>query len=149
MLLLLMNALDAQVGTPEIETAADYLLQQANTIKQLAQEQRDDLEVTVALEHVSGSASMAFMKRTFYNAYQDLSNIILRVAPKQKTGAKDVLISAHFDSTIGTSGRPEYKFLLAPLGRLQNPPEPLHVKKLSCSLPMEVVFLHACKPAAA
>lgn len=99
-----LDATDAQVGTPEIERAADYLLQQANDIKQLAQGQRDDLEVTVALEHVSGSAPMVFMHRPFYNAYQDLSNVVLRLAPKRKTGAKDVLVSAHFDSAIGTSG---------------------------------------------
>ncbi|KAK9835829.1 hypothetical protein WJX74_008841 [Apatococcus lobatus] len=92
------------VGTPEIETAADYLLQQATAIQQLAQQQREDLEVEVALEQVSGSASMEFMQHTFYNAYQDLSNVVLRVAPKQRASAKDVLVSAHFDSTIGTSG---------------------------------------------
>ena len=96
---------DAQVGTPEIENAADYLVQQATAIQRLAQEHRDDLEVDVALEHVSGSASMQFMHRTFYNAYQDLSNVVLRVAPKHRTGAKDVLVNAHYDSTIGTSGR--------------------------------------------
>ncbi len=86
-----------------MEDAAEYLMQRATVVQQLAM-QRDDLEVEVARENVSGSSSMGFMHQTFYNAYQDLSNIILRIVPKANRHAKDVLVSAHFDSAIGTSG---------------------------------------------
>ena len=92
-----------QASTPEIEDAAQYLLQRATVIQQMAQ-QRSDLEVEVAREEVSGSSSMGFMHLTFYNAYQNLSNIILRIVPKANRHAKDVLISAHFDSAIGAPG---------------------------------------------
>ena len=38
------------------------------------------------------------------NSYQNLTNIVLRIAPRALVHAKAVLINAHFDTVFGTTG---------------------------------------------
>ncbi len=39
------------------------------------------------------------------NVYNNLTNIVLRIAPKGSS-AKAVLVNSHYDSTLGTPGEP-------------------------------------------
>ena len=112
-----------QVGTSGDEKAAKYLYSQAKRIAIDARPHRPDLQVTDEKEIVSGALSN---QRVFgfeiANVYNGLTNIILRVAPKETASSKapekqpqqdttqarspprSVLVNAHYDSTIGSPG---------------------------------------------
>ena len=47
---------------------------------------------------------MVFVSSLITNAYANLTNVILRVAPRYAQHAKAVLVNAHFDTVFGTPG---------------------------------------------
>lgn len=47
---------------------------------------------------------MVFVGSLITNAYANLTNVILRVAPRHAQHAKAVLVNAHFDTVFGTPG---------------------------------------------
>jgi hypothetical protein len=55
-------------------------------------------------EQTSGTMDQTFVNHRFLNSYKNLSNVVLRIAPKTTSRAKSLLVSAHFDSTLGTPG---------------------------------------------
>lgn len=55
-------------------------------------------------EHVTGAATLEFVHTSISNAYRNLTNIVLRIAPKAAQDVKGVLLNAHFDTVFGTSG---------------------------------------------
>ncbi len=102
-----------QVGTPGDEKAAKYLFSQAKRIAIDARQHRPDLQVVVEKELIYGALSRQHaFGFEIANVYNGLTNIILRIAPKesekeQKDGAAaplSVLVNAHYDSTIGSPG---------------------------------------------
>lgn len=58
----------------------------------------------VELQSVTGSVHMLFLDSVIGNAYQNLSNIIITIDPKERATDKAVLIGAHYDSIIGSPG---------------------------------------------
>lgn len=56
------------------------------------------------LESYSGSVFTNIVGIDFYNAYQNITAVGLRVYEPGTEGIPGVLIGAHFDSTIGTPG---------------------------------------------
>ena len=55
-------------------------------------------------EQTSGGVNMVFVGTPITNSYQNLTNIVLRIAPRALVHAKAVLINAHFDTVFGTTG---------------------------------------------
>lgn len=93
-----------QVSTSGAEAAAEYLLEQARHLAAQAALHRPDLDVTAVLERVSGAvAKQVALHTEMANAYNDLANVVLRLAPRGSS-APAVLVNAHFDSTLGTAG---------------------------------------------
>jgi hypothetical protein len=99
-----------QVGTPGDEKAAKYLLSQAKRIAINARQHRPDLQVIVERELISGAVSKQHVFGfEIANVYNGLTNIILRIAPKNEAingsdRPRSVLVNAHYDSTIGSPG---------------------------------------------
>ncbi len=60
--------------------------------------------VQVERQQVSGGINMHFLDEHIANAYNNLTNIVLSVTPRETRTEKAVLISAHYDSLIGTVG---------------------------------------------
>ena len=46
------------------------------------------------------------MHKEYTNFYNNLTNIVLVVSPRAGLREKSVLVNAHFDSTLGTTGQP-------------------------------------------
>jgi hypothetical protein len=96
-----------QVGTPGDEKASKYLLSQAKRIAINARQHRPDLQVIVERELISGALSKQHaFGFEIANVYNGLTNIILRIAPKNEESVRplSVLVNAHYDSTIGSPG---------------------------------------------
>lgn len=99
-----------QVGTPGVEKAEKYLLSQAKRIASTARQHRPDLQVIVEKEFISGAVSKQHVFGfEISNVYNGLTNIVLRIAPKnEEINGSDrplsVLVNAHYDSTIGSTG---------------------------------------------
>ena len=96
-----------QVSTPGEEAAAQYLLARAHAIAAAAAEDRPDLAVVVAREPVSGALGLqTAFGIEIANAYNNLTNIVLRIAPAAAPGAarRALLVNAHYDSTLGSPG---------------------------------------------
>lgn len=55
-------------------------------------------------EYVSGAASLMAVGVHISNAYKNLTNVVLRIAPRSANSTKAVLINSHFDSVFGTPG---------------------------------------------
>lgn len=55
-------------------------------------------------EQTSGGVNMVFVGTPITNSYQNLTNVILRIAPRAAAHVKAVLINAHFDTVFGTTG---------------------------------------------
>ena len=60
--------------------------------------------VQVERQQVSGGINMKFLDAHIANAYNNLTNIILSLTPHGARTEKAVLVSAHYDSLIGTVG---------------------------------------------
>ena len=58
----------------------------------------------VERQQVSGGINMEFLDAHIANAYNNLTNIVLTVTPLAAWTEKAVLVSAHYDSLIGTVG---------------------------------------------
>jgi hypothetical protein len=56
-------------------------------------------------EQTSGAFNLHFINTAITNAYNNLTNIILRIAPADVQHRKAVLINAHFDSVFESPGR--------------------------------------------
>jgi len=95
-----------QVSTLGEEAAAVYLLGEAGRIASFAGAHRPDLDVEVVREQVTGSiGKQKAFKFELANVYNNLTNIILRVAPKGNySQGRAVLVNAHYDSTLGSPG---------------------------------------------
>jgi hypothetical protein len=55
-------------------------------------------------EQTSGALNMVFVGSHITNAYANLTNVILRIAPRRAQHAEAVLVNAHFDTVFGTPG---------------------------------------------
>lgn len=62
------------------------------------------MAVQVDREQTSGALNMVFVGSQITNAYANLTNIILRIAPRRTQRGKAVLVNAHFDTVFGTPG---------------------------------------------
>jgi hypothetical protein len=58
----------------------------------------------VERQQVSGGINMVFLEEHIANAYNNLTNIILSITPRNASTDKAVLVSGHYDSLIGTVG---------------------------------------------
>lgn len=60
----------------------------------------------VLVEQVTGAVDMTFFHAPLINAYQNLSNVMLRVQPRgwQSAVNDTLLLNAHYDSPIGSTG---------------------------------------------
>ncbi|GAX75969.1 hypothetical protein CEUSTIGMA_g3412.t1 [Chlamydomonas eustigma] len=103
---------DHQVSTPGLEEATQYMLKEANRIRQLG-EDMDDVEVEVHLDTVSGEVAMDFTLVNLTNVYRGLDNIALVIRRKgliNITGTmkpdepKSLLIASHYDSAVCSYG---------------------------------------------
>ena len=85
--------------------ASDYLLDQLEQIQALAEKTRDDLNVEVEVQTVSGSYHLDLFMTPVYLTYSGLDNLLLRITPDgvDKT-AGALLVNAHFDTAIGSPG---------------------------------------------
>ena len=61
----------------------------------------EESEVDIEVQHVSGSFHLNFIGG-FANAYEDVTNVIVRLRSSSTTSNKAVLVNSHFDSAIGT-----------------------------------------------
>ena len=58
----------------------------------------------VERQQVSGGINMVFLEEHIANAYNNLTNVILSITPRNASTDKAVLVSGHYDSLIGTVG---------------------------------------------
>ncbi|CAL8464405.1 g3940 [Coccomyxa elongata] len=91
------------VSTHQIEQAAQYVAQRARELQELAKN-RPDLIVEVDREQTRGAVNMVFAGTHITNAYNNLTNIIVHIAPKAAAHSKAVMINAHFDSVFESPG---------------------------------------------
>jgi hypothetical protein len=56
------------------------------------------------VQTVTGAVHMLFLENMIGNAYQNLSNIVLTIRPKDLSTEQGVLIASHYDSLIGSPG---------------------------------------------
>ena len=89
------------VGTMNEEKSAVYL---EELLKNL-ENKRDDVSMEVVREQVTGANGLqeAFGFR-IANVYNNLTNILLIIRPKDDDRKQSVLINAHYDSTLGSPG---------------------------------------------
>ena len=95
------------MGTPGVEVAAGYVLDQVEAIASLANI-HPNLEVLVDREETSGSLDAEFAGVKVASAYNNLTNILLYISPKTQQGATmkpALLLNSHFDSVFGTHGK--------------------------------------------
>ena len=94
-----------QVGTNGVREAARYLLGNLRDIERVARETRDDLDVEIAVDSVSGSYHLDLFLTPMYLTYANLENVMLKVTPKsaERSGSA-LLVNAHFDSAIASPG---------------------------------------------
>jgi hypothetical protein len=59
----------------------------------------------VVEERASGVLDQTFIEHRFLNQYKNLTNVVMRIAPRGVSpAAKSLLLAAHFDSTFGSPG---------------------------------------------
>ena len=56
------------------------------------------------MQTVDGAVHMLFLDNVIGNAYQNLSNIILTITPKELGTSKGLLVASHYDTLIGSPG---------------------------------------------
>lgn len=94
---------DRQISSPGLPLATKYMMEQVKAIAN-SDYSRNDMEVQVDLETVSGAVAMSFTGINFTNAYRHLDNVVLKVTPKALQGYPAVLISSHYDSAVCSKG---------------------------------------------
>ena len=87
------------VGSDANEKAAPEYIQRQ--IREAAKGSPRESEVDIEVQHVSGSFHLNFIGG-FANAYEDVTNVIVRLRSSSTTSNKAVLVNSHFDSAIGT-----------------------------------------------
>ena len=95
-----------QVGTLNVEIAAQYVLAQAMEIADLATSHPHLLAV-VDREQATGGFNAHFAGVNIASAYQNLTNIMLYISPRsisQTQQPRALLLNSHFDSVFGTRG---------------------------------------------
>lgn len=56
-------------------------------------------------ETTSGAVNMILIHEYITNAYRNVSNVVVTITPKAlPSGAKAVLLNAHYDNTLGSPG---------------------------------------------
>ncbi len=61
----------------------------------------------VVQERASGVLDQSFLENRFLNHYKNLTNVVMRIAPRQgKAAVRSLLLAAHFESTFGSPGEP-------------------------------------------
>lgn len=92
------------VGSSNLDRAEAYVMEQARALVRLAKKTRaDHLDVDFIAHRATGSFRQTFLNHDITNAYTNLTNLAVRVAPKGLKGDA-VLLNAHFDTTLGSPG---------------------------------------------
>ena len=88
-----------------MEVAAQYVLAKATEIADLATS-HIHLTAVVDREQASGGFNAHFAGIDIASAYQNLTNIILYISPRQMPQSQQpaLLLNSHFDSVFGTKG---------------------------------------------
>lgn len=73
------------------------------------------LRVQIQREQVSGAVETEFLHKGYTNMYNNVTNIVLVVSPTARLHEKSVLVNAHFDSTLGTTGKANYNLCVLAL----------------------------------
>ncbi|CAI7920879.1 unnamed protein product [Closterium sp. NIES-54] len=94
---------DRQEGTQGLAEGARYILDEVERLRSIASPR---LRVEVEESSVSGSFSMVFLQRSLSLAYQNLTNVVVRIsnAATDPDEVPSVLMNAHFDSALGSPG---------------------------------------------
>ncbi|CAI5524328.1 unnamed protein product [Closterium sp. Naga37s-1] len=94
---------DRQEGTEGLAEGARYILGEVERLRSIASPR---LRVEVEESSVSGSFSMVFLQRSLSLAYQNLTNVVVRIsnAATDPDEVPSVLMNAHFDSALGSPG---------------------------------------------
>ena len=94
------------VATPGIDPAERYVADRARELVEEASAARaDDMDVDISIHRPTGSFRLNFLNNDIANAYTNLTNVVVRVAPKSaQSDARSVLLNAHFDTTLGSPG---------------------------------------------
>lgn len=87
------------VGSDANEKAAPEYIQ--TQIREAAKGSPRESQVDIEIQHVSGSFHLDFIGG-FANAYEDVTNVIVRLRSSSSASNKAVLLNSHFDSAIGT-----------------------------------------------
>ena len=58
------------------------------------------------VEHATGALNMMLLHHMITNAYQNLSNVVLVIEPRDASTRPALLLNAHFDNTLGSPGVP-------------------------------------------
>lgn len=58
----------------------------------------------MAEEQATGAMDIRFMHTEMTMAYNNITNVLLRITPKAAHDGPAVLVNAHFDSTLGSAG---------------------------------------------
>lgn len=91
-----------QEGTPGLLAAGDYLRQQIQRLQS-----RAGAEISLEVEDslTSGSFHLVFLQRSMTMAYQNVTNIAVRISPAGGDMEQAaVLINGHYDSSLGSQG---------------------------------------------
>lgn len=102
-----------QVGTPNVERAAQYVLDEVLKIVALAS-QHPQLIAEADREQTSGGLLADFAGVRVASAYKNLTNIVLHLRPidvQLSAGRRNaLLLNSHFDSIFGTKGKIDISF---------------------------------------
>lgn len=87
-------------------SAATYVREQAEAL--VAAARASGWRAEIDIQHAYGAVSYRFIYTWFTNAYSDIQNVLVRLSPavgaKSLAGRPTVLVSGHFDTTLGTPG---------------------------------------------
>ena len=92
-------------------------------------------------EQVTGGVLMALLGLELANVYQNLTNVILTITPKDCQDVPAVLVNAHFDSAVGSPGLVQGNCLAALYARIHL----LHSVERACEGPCCAHHLHVIK----
>ncbi|CAI5489765.1 unnamed protein product [Closterium sp. Naga37s-1] len=94
---------DRQEGTQGLAEGARYILGEVERLRSIASPR---LRVEMEESSVSGSFSMVFLQRSLSLAYQNLTNVVVRIsnAATDPEAVPSVLMNGHFDSALGSPG---------------------------------------------
>lgn len=95
------------VGSREHKTAIEYLLQKVEGIRNNSR--LDLYDIVIDRQIVSGES---FVAKTF-KYYQDVTNIVIKVRPKNVKNEYALLINSHYDSEIASPGAGDAGLMIA------------------------------------